>query len=192
MPDFPEPPQQRATWESDTNFISPEFESATKTLFEQGLADPRGCDYREIEIRVCEVWRGDGGIVKTHGWVLPNPTASNQVFAVCWNGLVYPVVSAGVKTNLQADMETLIAAAVTNAPQNEDGAVWPGLYRKNVYCPRRPLCRSKPAFCCGWVRMCWHQMFGKRLRCQSGKFAQTATEQRPVSHACRRLGVGAV
>src|ERR1035438_2364281 len=72
VPDFPQPPQQQAKWDSDTNLISSEFVSATKTLLEQGLADPRGCDYREIEIRVGEVWRGDGGKIKTYGWLLPN------------------------------------------------------------------------------------------------------------------------
>lgn len=112
--DFPEPPQQAAKWESDTNLISPEFVSATTVLFEQGLADPRGCEYREIEIHVGEVWLGDGGIIKTHGWVLPGAVNSNRTFAVCWNGLVYPVVSVGGPIQLQADMESLINSAATN------------------------------------------------------------------------------
>jgi hypothetical protein len=115
VPDFPEPPQQQTKWDSDTNLISSEFVSATKTLFEQGLADPRGCDYREIEIHVGEVWNGGGGNIKTHGWVLPNSSNSNQIVAICWNGLMYPVVSVGAQTNLQIDVESLIASATTNA-----------------------------------------------------------------------------
>lgn len=115
VPDFPEPPQQQAKWDSDTNLISPEFVSATKTLFEQGLADPRGCDYREIEIHVGDVRSGGGNKIKTHGWVLPNLSNSNQIFAICWNGLVYPVASVGAQTNLQTDMELLIDSATTNA-----------------------------------------------------------------------------
>jgi len=98
-----------------TNVISPEILAATKTLFDQGLADPRGCEYREIEVHVGDVWRGDGGTIKTHGWVLSNSPNSNQTFAVCWNGLVYPVVSVGAQTNLQADMDLLINAASTNS-----------------------------------------------------------------------------
>ena len=113
--DFPEPPQQMAKWEPDTNLISPEFISATKSLFEEGLADPRGCDYREIEIHIGEVWSGDGGKVKTHGWVLPGAANSNQTFAVCWNGLVYPVISVGGQVNMQADVESLVASAITNS-----------------------------------------------------------------------------
>lgn len=112
--DFPEPPQQRMQWEAATNVISSEFESATKSLFEQGLADPRSCDYREVEIQVGDVWGGTGDKVKTHGWVLPNSSKSNQTFSVCWNGLVYPVLSAGGPANLQADMNLLINAASTN------------------------------------------------------------------------------
>jgi hypothetical protein len=74
--EFPEPPQQQARWEVSANIFSSELVSATKTLFEQGLADPRGCDYREIDIHVGEVWRGDGGMIKTHGWVLPGAATS--------------------------------------------------------------------------------------------------------------------
>jgi hypothetical protein len=57
---------------------------------------------------------GTGDKVKTHGWVLPNSSKSNQTFSVCWNGLVYPVLSAGGPANLQADMNLLINAASTN------------------------------------------------------------------------------
>jgi hypothetical protein len=113
--DLPEPPQQVAGWEPHSICISPEFASATKSLFEQGLADPRGCDYREIVIHIGEVRGGDGGNTKTHGWVLPTTTNSNQTFAVCWNGLVYPVVSVGRQMNLQADMKALVNSAVTNS-----------------------------------------------------------------------------
>lgn len=113
--DFPEPPQQQIQWDAPTNFTSSEFESATKTLFEQGLADPRGCDYREIEIQVGDVWRGEVGKIKTHGWVLPNSSNSNQTFAVCWDGLIYPLVSAGAQTNLQSDMDLLISNVSTNS-----------------------------------------------------------------------------
>lgn len=115
--DFPEPPQQTAKWEPDINAISPEFVSAVSLLFEQGLADPRGCDYREIEIHIGDVWGGEGGKIKTHGWVLPGATNSSKTFAVCWNGLIYPVISVGPHINLRAEMESLFVPATTNAPR---------------------------------------------------------------------------
>lgn len=114
VPDIPEPPQQRAAWLSSTNSISADVLSAATSLFDEGLADPRGCEYREVEIHIGEVWRGDGGTMKTHGWVLPSFSNSNQSFTVCWNGLIYPTVSVGEQANLQSDMEAFISAATTN------------------------------------------------------------------------------
>ena len=111
---FPEPPQQRAVWTTPANAISVEVISATAALFDAGLADPRGCEYREIEIHIGEIWRGDGGTMKTHGWILPSASKINQNFAICWNGLVYPVISVGAQANLQSDMASLISTATTN------------------------------------------------------------------------------
>lgn len=68
--------------------------AATAILFDQGLADPRGCEYRNIEVVVGNSWSGFGGLLKTKGWVLPTKNIK-QRFAVCWNGLVYPVLSVG-------------------------------------------------------------------------------------------------
>jgi hypothetical protein len=114
--DLPVPPQQTAKWETDTNVIPPELASATISLFDEGLADPRGCDYREIEIHIGETWRGDGGTNKTHGWVLPVPAGGKPTFAICWNGLVYPVVSVGAQMDVKTDVVPMISAATTNAP----------------------------------------------------------------------------
>jgi len=115
VPDIPESPQQRAAWLSSTNSISVDVVSAATSLFDEGLSDPRGCEYHEIEIHIGDVWRGDGGTMKTHGWVLPNSSNSNHTFAVCWNGLIYPAVSVGERANLQSDMEAFISAATTNS-----------------------------------------------------------------------------
>lgn len=90
-----------------TNYVS-----ATELLFQQGLADPRGCDYREIEIGTGEVWQGDGGVVKMHGWVLPGK--SQGKFAVCWNGMVYPVISVGTNADLDADVAMLVTNRMTS------------------------------------------------------------------------------
>jgi hypothetical protein len=102
------PPKQNSPWSPPVSNLPTNYVTATTLLFNQGLADPRGCEYDEIEVGTGDVWRGDGGVVKTHGWVLPDH--KGQRFAVCWNGLVYPVVSVG--TN--ADLETDVMLQVTN------------------------------------------------------------------------------
>ena len=73
--ELPLPPKQRASWTAPKNDLPTNYVSATELLFQQGMADPRGCDYREIEIGTGEVWQGDGGVVKVHGWILPGKSA---------------------------------------------------------------------------------------------------------------------
>jgi hypothetical protein len=83
--------------------------SATSELFAQGLADPRGCEYREIEVGTGNIWSGDGGVVKTHGWVFAG--TNGRQFAVCWNGLVYPTVSIGSEADWRADARACMQGA---------------------------------------------------------------------------------
>ncbi|MHB9023161.1 MAG: hypothetical protein ACYC7E_03165 [Armatimonadota bacterium] len=104
---LPTPPQQEAAWEPPARLSAPLI-SATTALFDTGLADPRGGEYREIEVGTGSCWSGDAGVVKTHGWVLPATQDEQQRYAVCWNGLVYPVVAMGEKADLQADIQDLL------------------------------------------------------------------------------------
>jgi hypothetical protein len=97
---LPTPPQQNAPWPHGADALL----NAAATLFEQGLADPRGLEYREIEIAVGNPWDGGGYPLKTHGWILPNDGKDRQ-FAVAWNGLVYPVLSLGHSANPHNDWE---------------------------------------------------------------------------------------
>lgn len=106
---IPEPPLQKRPWDAPKTSLPQVFISATRTLFDQGLADPRGCRYREIKVGTGDCWNGDAGVVTTHGWVLPEQKNSEYTFAVCWNGLVYPVVSVGDQADLRADVLALIA-----------------------------------------------------------------------------------
>jgi hypothetical protein len=81
--------------------------SAAETLFRQGLADPRGLEYRDVEIRAGDVWSGGGAPVRTGAWVLPGTA---PLFAVAWNGLVYPIVSVGAKRDLQTEVTAMVRA----------------------------------------------------------------------------------
>jgi hypothetical protein len=103
---IPEAPQQKSPWTAPQTKLPQNLISAVSRLFEQGLADPRSLEYREIEVVVGVEWH-TGRTVKTHGWILPAMTTP-QRFAVCWNGLVYPVVSISNEADLQTDVEAAI------------------------------------------------------------------------------------
>jgi hypothetical protein len=103
---IPEPPQQKNSWTPPQTQLPANLISATTRLFEQGLADPRGMEYREIEIDLGRAW-DPRFVVKTTGWILPGETTS-QRFAVCWNGLVYPIVSIGNEVDLSTDIYAAI------------------------------------------------------------------------------------
>jgi hypothetical protein len=106
-PPLPEPPQQRATWPPPDTKIPAKLVQAADWLFSIGLADPRGCEYREIEVLARDVW-GQEEVVKTRGWVLPTQVRNARQFAVCWTGLVYPTMSVGAPGKLGGDMEAII------------------------------------------------------------------------------------
>ena len=64
------PPQQTAAWTAPQTKLPKVFVSATAALFRQGLADPRGCRYCAIEVRLGS-WRHEEILVSTHGWLIP-------------------------------------------------------------------------------------------------------------------------
>ncbi len=105
---MPNPPAQDRAFEMPTTTKLPQvFLTATTALFELGLADPRDCEYREVRLGTGDIWHGDGGVLKVHAWVLPikdGETDKSQRFAVAWNGLVYPTVDIGEKSDLTADV----------------------------------------------------------------------------------------
>ncbi len=100
---LPNPPQQHTPWVHDNSELS----KVTEILFKQGLADPRGLEYREIEIAVGNPWSGGGYPVKTHGWIFPKEGNLSQ-FAVAWNGLIYPVVSVGKVADIKSDLAQML------------------------------------------------------------------------------------
>jgi hypothetical protein len=98
---LPDPPQQGTEWKIPAG-VSSNLLSAVTALFQQGFPDPRGCEYREIEVEVSSAW-GNQGVASTRGWVLPTPAGSTQSFAICWNGVIYPVNKVGKQVDLQAE-----------------------------------------------------------------------------------------
>jgi len=113
---FPTPPQQFAPW-TPPDSIPTNLLSTVVTLFEQGFPDPRGCEFRQITVEVSDVWGRPYFVpgrtnqtqereirrVSTTGWVLPERDAASKRFAICWNGLVYPLVEVGSTASLHAE-----------------------------------------------------------------------------------------
>ncbi len=131
---LPVPPRQAAAWKAPETKLSKEFVSATATLFQQGLADPRGCEYREIEVDVggyVPNWADE--VVKTHGWVLPAAGEQGQRFAVCWNGLVYPLAAIGKPADVRADAAAAAKGKV-QAAGGFTGWYWMAYYEDHCFC----------------------------------------------------------
>src|SRR4051812_19263250 len=80
---LPAPPAQGRPWAAPRTRLPSFLIDATAILFDQGMPDPRRCEYRAIEIGVgtgpgpgfgAGKGRPRGGLgVATHGWVLPAP-----------------------------------------------------------------------------------------------------------------------
>ncbi|MFO0556142.1 MAG: hypothetical protein U0271_47635 [Polyangiaceae bacterium] len=107
--DVPPPPHQRDPWMPPATSLPEDLIRTTELLYTIGLADPRGCDYREVDIVL-----PPGRI---HAWVMPDEAGETR-YAIGLDGLVYPIFSAGRPANLQAD----VAAAMRQggrAPQGE-------------------------------------------------------------------------
>jgi hypothetical protein len=98
---IPDPPRQKELWTPPPTKLPRFLISATVALFEQGMADPRGCEYREVGI-------GDGTIFQTRGFVLPERAGEPGRFVVSWDGVIYPAVSVGAVADLDKDIHTLV------------------------------------------------------------------------------------
>jgi hypothetical protein len=111
---LPQPPAQKRAFAAPANSKLPEkLLSATAALFDIGVADPRDCEYRTVKVGVGDIWSGGGGTVQVHGWVLPveeTEKTKGQRFAIAWNGLVYPIIELGEKSDLEADIKSACKA----------------------------------------------------------------------------------
>jgi len=99
---LPEPPKQYEPWTQPSGVGVPDYViKVAATLFDVGLSDPRGGDYREVAL----TFHDDGkGALLTHAWVFSGKDA------VCWNGLVYHVQRIGKPADLEQDVRTIAGA----------------------------------------------------------------------------------
>jgi hypothetical protein len=111
-PALPEPPQQKQPWSPPETGLPKFLVTATATLAEQGLADPRSCEYREVEfVGQDKQFFMESEPRAMHAWVLPAKPEGGPRFAIAWNGLVYPLVKLGDLVDLAADIPSLPEAA---------------------------------------------------------------------------------
>jgi hypothetical protein len=124
----PEPPRQGERWAPPKHRLPVEWVRAADTLFQQGLADPRGCEYRVVRVTVVKggFFRqtSDTSPMTTHAWVLPVRPGDPRRYAVGWSGLVVPVDFVGDKADLAADVRTSVRYA-KGADRDEILAEWP-------------------------------------------------------------------
>jgi hypothetical protein len=92
---LPEPPQQHQPWQPVASALPAYVPELVELLFDAGLADPRGGQYRQIEFRSSP---REAAPFHTHGWYF------SQGFAVGWDGLVHRVEHAGEKADLASDV----------------------------------------------------------------------------------------
>lgn len=84
------------------------FAAALRELLAAGFPDPAGLAYQKIEIPTGSC-QGDTGVVATEGWLLP-AEKEGAIFAIAWNGLVYPVVRTGGPAEIEKSIGLMMAA----------------------------------------------------------------------------------
>jgi len=124
---LPEPPEQKTPWTPPKTSIPRDYLDAATRLFDQGLADPRGCEYREVRL-VAVANPSRGSMISTRAWVLPARPGDERRFAVCLDGLVHPVVAVGEKADLNTEMRALVKA---RRAEIRSGHRFPGVFLPN-------------------------------------------------------------
>jgi hypothetical protein len=122
---IPDPPRQGAPWTPPQTKLPRFLVTATAALFEAGMADPRGCSYREVEI-------GGDRLVKTRAFVLPDRPGGAGRFAVGWDGIVYPAPSVGDEADLEADVRALAEAMRKPKKEAPGGFYAPGRFGRRL------------------------------------------------------------
>ena len=108
---IPTPPRQTAPWTVPKTDLPDGVVRAAAALFEAGLADPRGCEYRQVRLDPGKAETGvhkDDAERSAYGWVLPAAGKSDPRFAVCWDGVVRPLRAVGPKADLESAIRQLV------------------------------------------------------------------------------------
>ena len=126
---LPTPPMQHDPWKPPVGGPGDVFAGAVSVIFDSGLPDPRGCAYCQVSVPRL-LLAGRMQIVQTHGWVLPADAGAQQ-FAICWDGLIYPVAAVGKPADLKADAaaalrqeEKLLSDYETANPGRQYSTLW--------------------------------------------------------------------
>ena len=109
---IPEPPAQGQPWTPPPTKLPKFLVDATAALFDQGVPDPRDCEYRDVEV-------GDWAVRKARGFVLPERPDVPGRFFVAWDGLVYPALTVGEPADLDADVRGLVKVVRKNREASE-------------------------------------------------------------------------
>ena len=119
---IPDPPSQKDPWTPPETKLPRFLVAATAALFEQGMANPRGCEYREVEIV-------EGWTFKTRAFVLPERPGDTGRYALSWDGVIHPASSVGPAADLDADIRALAdsmrRALEDDAAGKAGGRKWP-------------------------------------------------------------------
>ena len=133
-----QPPRQDEPWTTPPTGLPDSIVAVANVLFELGFADPRGCEYREVELPgEAEANRNLAAPrPATHAWVMPQGAVDGPRYAVAWNGLVYPVKRLGAAADLDADIRALsIAPPPTGIRRSRVGLDIRTSWRLNVAPP---------------------------------------------------------
>ncbi len=130
---LPLPPNQRTPWKPPSTTTIPDYViKVADQLFNAGFADPRGGVYRKVEVFSHHF---DQRITQTHAWVFPGD------FAVCWNGMVYRVKTAGDAADLEADVQAIVAtkpwggrmlASIRTGDGSDPAAFWANMQTQPI------------------------------------------------------------
>jgi hypothetical protein len=117
---LPTPPNQGQPWSPPASKLPEKWASAVQEILKHGIADPRNCEYREVELTCGSSAWGGRRLVTTHAWVIPRGSSEKldaPRFAVTWDGLIYPLTKIGSAADLTIDVEAMLA---------EDDKWWKG------------------------------------------------------------------
>ena len=90
-------------WKRYPTTLPSAFVDAADLLFEYGLEDPTGGEYREIAVTVPSSIKNDEKQISTRGWVFTDEK-TGLLYAICWDGMRYEVSWVGREAQISRDL----------------------------------------------------------------------------------------